>query len=642
MYKVEIVLETTSEETTMKELIKVTTSPKQEVEVGKTFRVMLEISNTFGWVQNVQVLFNQYGEGPSIVKQMMKEEENDNISKYITTVQFNRLGNYFFFFSLEINGERKAIKISRKTNKPALMYEWDESPYWRELVIQQGFEIPEWSKDAIAYQLFVDRFCNGGNRQGKQEGRQYRVWGEFPDWHRNSRGQFHNNDFFCGNIEGICEHLEYIKSLSVDIVYLSPINESLYRYERYASTNHMEIDPDAGTFEDLDKLHKRANELGMHIILDIAFNHCSSDNPIFKDAMSNPNSKYRNWFYFENGGYRSWYGFSDMPIFNEWSQGYQDYVYGENGVVAKFAPYVDGFRLDLASELQLFVLEGIRNRANQFGKHLILGEYWHKVPIEVLGKGVDCPTNYLFTAAILRFVACGRGDIFTSRINEVLESYPQNTIDTMFNSLDTHDMMRAITILSMKCVRDEPDRIWEIDKDGSRWHVIRNGRGEFLTDEFRQFEFDNDNLGKEEYEQAIRKLKVAVILQYFLPGIPCTFYGTEVGIHGFKDPFNRKCFNWNQENQDRELLRYYQEIGRFRKQYHGARSSFEVMQADNDVFVFERRNKENSVFVAVNRGEQTRYIDVPESFKHDVKTFTLNGNTDQNYLEPYGGMIILK
>ena len=627
----------------MNELIRLKTSPKQEVEVGKTFRVTLEISNTFGWIENVQVLFNQYGESPSIVKQMKKEEENDGISMYCTEVQFNRLGNYFFFFSLEINGKAMAIKISRKTNQPMLMHPWEESPYWRELVINQSFEVPEWSQDAIAYQLFVDRFCKGGEVQGTQETRQYRVWGDFPDWRRNSSGQFHNNDFFCGNIEGICKMLEYLKSLSVDIVYLSPINESLYRYERYASTNHMEIDPDAGTFEDLDKLHKRANEMGMHIILDIAFNHCSSDNPIFKEAMSNPNSKYRDWFYINGSSYICWYGiFTDMPVFNQQAKGYQDYVYGKDGVVAKFAPYVDGFRLDLASELQPFVLEGIRNRANQYGKHLILGEYWHKVPIEILGKGLDCPTNYPFTDAILKFVAFGRGSEFASKIYDVLESYPKKTIDTMFNSLDTHDMMRAITILSLKCVRDEPDRIWEIDKEGSRWHVVRNGRGEFLTDDFRQYEFDNDKLGKEEYDLATRRLKVAVILQYFLPGIPCTFYGTEVGMHGFKDPFNRKCFPLNGEDQDRELFSFYQEIGKFRKLYHAVGSTFEVLYADQDVFIFVRRNETNSVFVAVNRGEQRRYVDVPEDFKGDVKTFTLNANTDQNYLEPYGGMIILK
>ena len=617
--------------------IRVVTSNNHQIEKGKNFEIEIEIPNSLGWIGSVEVWFNRLWEETSIIKQMTRVEEINGIGKYCTTVQFEKLGNYYFFFCLEINGQRKAIKINRQTKTPDVMEISQESPYWRILVIEPGFKIPSWARNGIAYQIFVDRFAQGGEEKEKRTGRNYRVWGDFPDWGRDRFGNFHNNDFFCGNIEGICEHLDYLKSLSVDIVYLSPINESLYRYERYASTNHMEIDQDAGSFEDLDKLHKKANELGMHIILDIAFNHCSSDNPIFQEALKNPNSKYRDWFFFENGSYRCWYGiFRDMPIFNQDSKGYQEYVYGENGVVAKFAPYVDGFRLDLASELGLHVLEGVRNRANQYGRHLILGEYWHEVPIEVLGRGIDCPTNYPFTDAILKFIAYGRGEEFKTRIYNILEIYPQNTIDTMFNSLDTHDMVRALTILSMKLVRDNPDRIWEIDKEGSPWHT----GDRFLTDDFRKFEFDNDKLEGEEYENAKRRLKLAVILQYFLPGIPCIFYGTEVGMHGYKDPFNRKCFNWDESTWDKDLLGFYQEIGKFRKLYYGGGSQFDVLFAEQDVICFTRTNKENSVFVAINRGEQKRYIDIPEDFKENVKRFTLNAK--ENYLEPQGGIIILK
>lgn len=617
--------------------IRVATSNSHQIERGKEFQIELEIPNSLGWIGNVEVLFNRLWESTSIIKQMIRVEEINGIGKYCTTVQFENLGNYYFFFCLEINGQRKAIKINRQTKTPDVMEISQESPYWRILVIEPSFEIPSWAIDGIAYQIFVDRFALVGEEEEKRTGRNYRCWGEFPDWGRDRFGNFHNNDFFCGNIEGICEHLDYLKSLSVDIVYLSPINESLYRYERYASTNHMEIDQDAGTFFQLDRLHKKANELGMHIILDIAFNHCSSDNPIFQEALNNPNSKYRDWFFFENGSYRCWYGiFTDMPIFNQDSKGYQEYVYGENGVVAKFAPYVDGFRLDLASELGLHVLEGIRNRANQYGSHLILGEYWHKVPIDVLGRGIDCPTNYPFTDAILKFIAYGRGEEFATRIYNILEIYPQKTIDTMFNSLDTHDMVRALTILSMKLVRDNPDRIWEIDKEGSPWHV----GDRFLTDEFRKFEFDNDKLEGEDYENAKRRLKLAVILQYFLPGIPCVFYGTEVGIHGYKDPFNRKCFNWDESTWDKDLLKFYQEIGKFRKLYYGGESQFDILYADQDVVCFTRANKENSVFVAINRGNQRRDIDIPQYFKERGRKFTLNAG--ENYLEPMGGIIILK
>ena len=53
-----------------------------------------------------------------------------------------------------------------------------------------------------------------------------------------------------------------------------------------------------------------------------------------------------------------------MPEFNQYSKGYQEYVYGNNGVIAKYAPYVDGFRLDLAEILEPFFLEGIRKQAS--------------------------------------------------------------------------------------------------------------------------------------------------------------------------------------------------------------------------------------------------------------------------------------
>lgn len=624
---------------------KVNVLVSREVEVGEKFRVTLEFLNATEKIENVKILFNRLGEKPSIIIQMIKEKEENNKVKFCAKVQLEKLGNYFFFFIVKIGGKELAIKLSRRIQKPTILNLEEESPYWKVLVIPKKYDIPEWSTDKIAYQIFVDRFFKGPNpNYGKQEGRNYRSWEEMPDWKRNEKGEFHNNDFFGGNLKGIEEKLDYLKSLAVGIIYISPINESLYRYERYAATDHKKIDSDAGTFEDLKTLHEKANAKGMHIILDIAFNHCNSDNPIFQEALRNPKSNYRNWFYFdEKGNYRYWYGiFKDMPIFNQNNPEYQDYVYGENGVISKYAPYVDGFRLDLAEELQPFFLEGIRNRANIERKRLILGEFWEKVPLTTLGKGIDCPTNYLFTNAILKFVANGENEYLKWQIQDILDSYPQNTIDTMFNSLDTHDIMRVITILSKKCIRGGYDRIWEIDKEPSPWHIDTWKGRDFLTDSFRKFEFENDTLSKDEYEKAKQRLKVTLILQYFLPGIPCIYYGTEVGLHGFKDPFNRKCFPWGKE--DSELLEFYRNIGKFRSNYKGKGSTFKVNYSDEEIFAFERRNETNSIFVVVNRGKRKREIEIPEYFMEEEKTkmFMLNADIDKRYLLPYGGIVILK
>lgn len=620
---------------------------KDEAELGRDYIITLEVPKELGDIAGIRVLLNQEGEKPSIDKQMKKVEEDNDTNRYCTNVQFKKLGNYYFFFLLNIDGIQKAIKIDRRTNQPIILEPEEESPYWRVLVVQPDFEIPDWATDKIAYQLWVDRFNHSDEYNNpKMEKRNYRNWGDIPAWGKNENGDFHNNDFFCGNLKGIEEKLDYFKELSVGILYLSPINESLYRHDRYASTNHMEIDPDAGTFKELKELHDKANQLGIHIILDVAFNHCSSDNPIFQEALNNPDSPYRNWFYFdENGNYSYWYGmFKDMPNFNQNCKEVQDYVYGENGVVAKYSPYVDGFRLDLAETLQPFFLEGIRNRANSFGRHLILGEFWDKAPIEVLGEGIDCPTNYPLTNALYRFVLNGNDQGLKWEIRDLLENYPKNTVDTMFNSLDTHDIMRAITIFSQKFNRNEPDRVWDIDKEKSLWHISINGHGVFLTEVFRKFELENDRLTPKEYADAKAKLKVAVMLQYFLPGIPCIYYGTEVGVTGFKDPFNRKCYPW--DNQDKELLQFYRDIGKYRSFYTGRNSSFKVLYSDSSVFAFERRNDTNSVFVAVNRGDAERQIDIPEDFEasaaKDANVYLLNANIGAKSVLPNGGMIILK
>ena len=224
---------------------------KTEVELNKEFEITVEAQKSIGNLGVCTILFNRQGESPSIVKQMNREEEGEKV-RYWAKVNFQNIGNYYFFFILQVNGKEVAIKMNRITNTPFLLEKEEESPYWKVLVTQENLGVPKWATDKIVYQIFVDRFNKVvGGVTRKIEGRNYRNWGEMPDWTRNSQGEFHNNDFFGGNIKGITEKIEYFKKLSIGILYLSPINESLYRYERYASTNHMEIDPDAGTFENL-------------------------------------------------------------------------------------------------------------------------------------------------------------------------------------------------------------------------------------------------------------------------------------------------------------------------------------------------------------------------------------------------------
>lgn len=623
--------------------ILVTMSHEREIGINEELQINLRLPNNLGNVQELLAVFNRQNENPCIIKGMNKTKEENDFIEYETKVNFlpfNRYENYFFFFLLKVNGKEKYIKINRNTGKPFITT--GESPYWRILVIQKNFSVPEWSKNAVFYQIFVDRFYKSPNvKCANIKGRNYRNWGEMPDWYRNQFGDFHNNDFFCGNIKGIEEKLEYLKNLGVDVIYISPINFSQFRYERYAATDHMQIDPDVGTFEDLGSLHKKANAMGMHIILDIAFNHCNSDNPIFQDAISNKNSRYRNWFFIDEwGNYKYWYGlFKDMPVFNQFCKEYQKYVYGENGVIEKYSKYVDGFRLDLAESLQPFFLEGIRTRARKCGSLLVLGEAWEKVKCEILGKGLDCITNYPYANAVLKYIAYGEAEYLKWETLNIIESYPQSTLDTMLNALDTHDTVRALTLLSMKCVRGGYDRIWEIDKDPSIWHIQTNEGRDFLTDEFRKFEYENDKLSYGEYRLAVKRLKVAFMLMGTMPGNLCIYYGTEKGMHGFKDPFNRKCMDW--ENGDEELEEFFSRYLHFWKKFEGSKVDIKFLHYDSNVVMVEVTNASNSMITIVNRGYEDYEIKLPEKYLKSTKKEVFIENGTEKILRSLGAISII-
>ena len=605
--------------------IEVCTSTQRvnEVEENTCFKVTVRIPKDIQ-VANLRVLFNRERENPTVIEKMsLENEEGGSFSrnKYTTTVQLSKIGNYYYHFEFnDAYGNMQSIKIDRNSQEPIITT--GESPYWRILVVQKGFKVPDFAKGAIYYQLIVDRFNKGRQDKPQIKGRNYRNWGEMPNWGRNEEGKFHNNDFFGGDIKGIEEKLPYFKKLSVSVIYISPINFSLYRYDRYAATNHMLIDPDAGTFEDLASLYKSAHKMGIHLILDIALNHCSSDNPIFKDAISNPNSPYRDWFFIDqNGNYRYWYNeFVDMPVFNQQSQGYKNYVYGPEGVISKFAQYVDGFRLDVAEELSQETLEGIRNRANENGKKVIIAECWNKAPTSYLGKCYDGLTNYLFSDAIYKWVMEGNAEFFAWQVKDILENYPSETICTMLTSLDTHDTVRALTIIGGKWMRHGAERRWDIDKDPSPWHKMVNGRRIFDTWQFRSDECSADKLSPEEYRKAKKIYELCAGIQYTLPGNPCIFYGTEVGLHGYKDNFNRKTFPWNRI--DKSMLHVHTTLGATRRQNRKAfmNANFEFVVCDSEMLVYRR----NSLLVVFNRGTSAKHFDVPQEFKASEIIWTNN------------------
>lgn len=109
-----------------------------------------------------------------------------------------------------------------------------------------------------------------------------------------------NNDGV-GDINGITKKLGYIKDLGVDMIWMCPIFESPMMDNGYDISDYYKINPMLGTNHDFDELLKEAKKHDLKIILDLVLNHCSNQHPWFKEAYSNPNSKYRDYFIFRKG-----------------------------------------------------------------------------------------------------------------------------------------------------------------------------------------------------------------------------------------------------------------------------------------------------------------------------------------------------
>lgn len=102
-------------------------------------------------------------------------------------------------------------------------------------------------------------------------------------------------------------------------------------------------------------------------------------------------------------------------------------------------------------------------------------------------------------------------------------------------------------------------------------------------------------------------MPLAVIWLYAWPGVPCIYYGDEVGLDGNNDPFCRKPFPWQKQDQDLDLLALYQRLGKLRKQSRALRhGGCRVIYAEQDVVVFVRAYQNERVLVAINRGSETQ------------------------------------
>lgn len=511
-----------------------------------------------------------------IKMQWISAKKNYNL--YQVELSIKEYGHYYYSF----------IFNEEKTNDYEL------------LIYDEFYSTPTWAKGGIIYHIFVDRFFR--TKIINKKGAVIRNWGETPYYLPNDKSEILNNDFFGGNLDGIKEKLPYISSLGVSIIYLSPIFEA-YSNHKYDTGDYHKVDPMFGTEGTLKELIMEAKKYGIYVILDGVFSHTGDDSIYFNKydrydsigAYQSQDSPYYEWFTFNkwNDDYKCWWGIKTLPEINENNKSYIQFIAGKNGVIEQWQKTgVMGWRLDVADELPNEFISELRNSIKGFNNDsLIIGEVWEdasnkysydKLKEYFCGKQLDSVTNYPLRYGIIEYVKNKDCTLLYIAMNKIMETYPFHTVSCLMNILGTHDTERILTILGSSTVPQTKNEMAE------------------------------SKLSNKELSQGIKLLKIAVLLQMTLPGIPCIYYGDEVGMEGWKDPFNRKCYPWKNENK--EILDYYMFITKFRKQNNIlATGKYKCLIHDRGVFVFQRYDDNEKLIIAVNLSNKEIVLKLKEN-----------------------------
>jgi len=480
---------------------------------------------------------------------MSKVEEDDNYVKYSVDFSFVEQGLYWYCFSYW-NGY-KTVYISKGILGTA---ELTDHPHkWQETVYEEG-DTPDFFKGKVMYQIFPDRFARAGEIKVRKGGIFHENWYDTPNYLPDKYGKILNNDFFGGNFEGIISRLDYLKSLNVSIIYLNPIFEAQSNH-KYDTGDFEKIDEAFGGEKAFKKLLKECKNRDIKVILDGVFNHVGENSKYFnkgkiyeeQGAHNSKDSKYHDWFTFLHypDDYLCWWGIQLLPAVNENVPSYSDYIAGDGGIIEKYMKMgIDGFRLDVADELPDDFLAKIRDKIKEINPNgVVIGEVWEDASNKIAYAQrrkyftenlLDGVMNYPWKDGIIDFIKTNKSRWLYSEIIEIVNNYPSKNLHENMNILSTHDTMRILTALN----------------------------GEERGDRTRA-QIANVKMSQEERRKGLEMVKMAALLCYTLPGTPCIYYGDEIGMEGYQDPFNRMGYDY--KNADENLLEYYKTLGKIRE-----------------------------------------------------------------------------
>jgi glycosidase len=496
---------------------------------------------------------------------------------------------------------------------------------FRITVYARSFTTPAWLQGAVVYSIFPDRFRNGDPsndfcRAGATTGCPT-FYGNIPallhpTWNEqleDSRAtNVFNRDFFGGDLQGVTEKLDYLKSIGVDAIWLTPIFKARSNH-RYDTDDYLQIDPALGGDAAFAALSAAAKARGIRLILDGVFNHASSDSRYFDKyhrypdvvgACESPSSPFRSWFEITGSDvpctqYSGFANLDSLPTLNDSNGGVRDFVYrGSDSVVRHWLNRgADGWRLDVAHELSHSWWRDFRTTVKGYAPDApLIGEITAG-PVDateyLFGNELDGVMNYRFRQIAVGFaretnwsdssgtIPALRASQAAHALQALLEDYPRQASAVSFNLVDSHDTNRVL-------------------------HVLTEPGGTLVLAKERQ--------------------RLVAFLQFTAFGAPMIYYGDEVGINapgksGFGDPYNRAPYPWTDESgnvgtygpPDDAMSSWYVALVRLRNAMPALRTGSMVMLfADARVLGFARvAPPAKPVIVVLNKSGQAAEATIP-------------------------------
>lgn len=616
-------------------------------------------------VLNFQALFT---DGSSNYMNPVEPKTGDEVTVRFRTAREN--AEHVF---LCVNGEKKEMQIASKTER----FDFYESSFFmgteiadyyfeihsggtccyfnkkgpaRDLEtffnykVTPGFSTPDWAKGAIFYQIYVDRFANGDTSNDVLN-REYIYINQpskkIDDWYRYPE-EMDVRNFYGGDLQGVLDHLDYLKGLGIDVIYLNPIfvSPSNHKYDiqdyDYIDPHYGKIVVDEGnTLPDWENNNMNASKYisrvtdkrnleasneffihfveevhkkGMRVILDGVFNHCGSFNKWMdaeriyenqygyeKGAFVDANSPYRHFFKFYNQNawpynddYDGWWGHKTLPKLNyEESRQLYDYILN---VGRKWVspPYnADGWRLDVAADLgqsedfnhQFW--RDFRTAVKEANPEaIILAEHYEDAGSWLMGDQWDTIMNYSAFMEPVTWFLTGMEKHSDERRGDLLGN-TQAFVDAMVYHMSRFQYPSLMVSMN---------------------ELSNHDHSRFLT-RTNQTVGRTASMGAEAANQNVNKgiMRAAVMIQMTWPGAPTLYYGDEAGLCGWTDPDNRRTYPWGREDQN--LIQYHRDIIAIHKDEEALmKGSLKYLYGGFKVLGYGRFTDTEKMVVLINSG----------------------------------------